>query len=64
MNIGTTKDLNLLNLGFSYSEEETLQYIYLFKEFYDVFVLSYDALKEYDKEVFWHIIPLRKEPYL
>ena len=60
VNIGTTEDPNLLNLGVSFSEEETLQFIDLFKEFYDVFTWSYDDLKEYDKEIFWHVIPFKE----
>jgi hypothetical protein len=32
----------------------------LFKEFQDIFVWSYDDLKEYDKSIFQHIIPLKE----
>jgi hypothetical protein len=32
----------------------------LFKEFYDIFSWTYDDLKEYDKSIFHHIIPLKE----
>ena len=57
MNIITTQDPKLINLGVTFSKEETLQYINPCKDFYDVFVWSYDDLKEYDKEIFQHVIP-------
>jgi hypothetical protein len=32
----------------------------LFKEFYDVFSWTYDYLKDYDKYIFQHILPLKE----
>ena len=37
-----------------------LKYIELFKEFYDVFVWSYEDLKSYDTEIIQHKIPLKE----
>jgi hypothetical protein len=32
----------------------------LFKEFQDIFSWSYDDLKEYEKSIFQHVIPLKE----
>jgi hypothetical protein len=40
--------------------EEIDQYTWLFKEFQDIFAWSYDVLKEYDKHIFWHVVPLKE----
>ena len=37
-----------------------MQFVDIFKEFYDVFAWSYDDLKEYYKEIFQHVIPLKE----
>ena len=60
VNIGTTKDPKLLNLGITCSKEETMLYIDLFEEFYDVFAWLYHDLKEYDNEMFQHVSPLKE----
>lgn len=49
LNIKTIEDPKFMNLEVTFSEEETLQYIYLFREFYDVFTWTYDDPKQYDK---------------
>lgn len=53
-------DPNCLNLGVPYVEEETLQYIDLFKQFSNIFSWTYDDIKEYDKNNFYHVIPLKE----
>lgn len=60
VNIGTIDDPKFINLGVNFSEEETLQYIELFREFHDVFSWTYDDLKEYGKENFQHVILLKE----
>jgi hypothetical protein len=60
INIGTQDSPKYVNLGTSCTEKEVDQYTTLFKEFYDVFSWTYDDLKEYDKSIFQHIIPLKE----
>jgi hypothetical protein len=38
-----------------------LQYLNIFREFYDTFSWTYDDLKEYKKYIFQHVIPLKEE---
>jgi hypothetical protein len=45
----------------SNTTKELDQYVSLFKEYIYVFDWTYDDLKDYDKTVFQHIIPLREE---
>jgi hypothetical protein len=47
-------------LGTSCTSKEIDQYTQIFKYFQDVFTWSYDDLKEYDKSIFQHIIPLKE----
>jgi hypothetical protein len=49
-----------INLGTSCTTEEIEQYTLMFKEFQDIFAWSYDDLKEYDKSIFQHVIPLKE----
>ena len=60
INIGTLESTKYINLGTSYTKEESDQYIHIFKDFQDVFAWSYDDLKEYDKSIFQHTIPLKE----
>jgi hypothetical protein len=60
INIGTFDSPKYINLGTSCTTEEIDQYTHLFKEFQDIFAWSYDDLKEYDKSIFHHIIPLKE----
>jgi len=60
INIGTPESPKYIKLGTSCTKEERDQYTQLFKYFQDVFAWSYNYLKEYDKLVFQHIIPLRE----
>jgi hypothetical protein len=60
INIGTPESPKYINLGTSCTKEERDKYTQLFKEFQDVFAWSYDDLKEYDKSIFQHIIPLKE----
>jgi hypothetical protein len=50
-----------VNLGVDCTTEEVDLYISLFKEYIDVFAWTYDHLKDYNKTIFQHIIPLREE---
>jgi hypothetical protein len=47
-------------LGVDFTIEEGDQYVALFKEYLNVFTWNYDDLKDYDKTIFQHIIPLRE----
>jgi hypothetical protein len=60
INIGTHDSPKYVNLGTNYTKEEIDQYTSMFKEFYDIFSWTYDDLKEYDKSIFQHIIPLKE----
>jgi hypothetical protein len=60
INIGTPDSPKYINLGTSCTIEEIDQYTQLFKEFQDIFSWSYDDLKEYDKSIFQHVIPLKE----
>jgi hypothetical protein len=60
INIGTHDSPKYINLGTSCTMEEIDQYTSLFKEFHDIFSWTYDDLKEYDKSIFQHIIPLKE----
>jgi hypothetical protein len=61
VNIGTDSSPKYVNLGVYCTTEEVDQYVSLFKEYIDVFAWTYDDLKDYDKMIFQHIIPLREE---
>jgi hypothetical protein len=60
INIGIDSSPKHVNLGVDCTTDEVDQYVTLFKEYLDVFLWSYDDLKEYDKTIFQHIIPLRE----
>jgi hypothetical protein len=47
-------------LDTSCTKEERDKYTHIFKEFQDVFSWSYNELKEYDKSIFQHIIPMKE----
>jgi hypothetical protein len=61
VNIGTNISPKHVNLGVDCATKEVDQYISLFKEYIDVFAWTYYDLKDYDKSIFHHIIPLREE---
>jgi hypothetical protein len=60
INIGTQDSPKYVNLDTNCTEKEVDQYTALLKEYYDVFAWTYDDLKESDKSIFQHIIPLRR----
>jgi hypothetical protein len=60
INISTHDFPKYINLGTSCKKEEIDEYTSLLKEFYDFFSWTYDDLKEYDKSIFHHIIPLEE----
>jgi hypothetical protein len=60
MNTGMSKEAKYLNLGTNCIDEEFRKYTLLFQEFKYVFSWTYDDLKEYDKYIFQHTIPLRE----
>ena len=60
INIGTVESPKYINLGASCTKEERDKYTHLFKEFQDVFAQSYNELKECDKSIFQHIIPVEE----
>jgi hypothetical protein len=47
-------------LGSTCTKDEINQYVQLFKEFYDIFAWTYVDIKEYDKSIIQHIIPLKE----
>lgn len=61
INIGTVEQLRLLNVGVNCTDQEVAELTQLFKEFEDVFAWTYDDLKEYDKSLFQHVIPLKEK---
>jgi hypothetical protein len=60
VNIGTSQKPKILNLGTTCTKDEVDQYVELFREFYDIFTWTYDDLKEYDKIIIQHIIPMKE----
>jgi hypothetical protein len=60
ISISTPKSPKYINLGTNCTKEERDKYTQLFKEFQDVFTWSYNNLKEYDKSIFQHIIPMKE----
>jgi hypothetical protein len=48
-------------LGIDFTTDEFDQYVSFFKGYIDVFTWTYDDLKDDDKTIFHHIIPLREE---
>jgi hypothetical protein len=60
INIGTDSSPKCVNLGVDCTYEEVDQYASLFIEYFDVLSWIYDHLKEYDKSIFQHILPLRE----
>jgi len=61
INIGTLDSPKYINIGTSCTIEEIDQYTLLFKAFQDIFTWSYDDLKEYEKSIFKHVIPLKED---
>jgi hypothetical protein len=64
VNIQTDSYPKYVNLGVNFTIEEVDKHLSLFKEYIDVFSWTYDDLKDYDKTIFHHIIPLREETNL
>jgi hypothetical protein len=60
INISAPDSPKYINLGTSCTIVEIEQYTILFKEFQDIFTWSYDDLKEYDKSIVQHVIPLKE----
>jgi hypothetical protein len=61
VNSGTDNSPKYVNLGVDCTSDEVDQYVSLFKEYIDVLSWTYDDLKDYNKTVLQHIIPLREE---
>jgi hypothetical protein len=49
-----------VNLGVDCTFEEVDQYVVLFKEYFDLFLWSYDDLNTYEKSIIQHINLLRE----
>lgn len=60
INIGIVQYPKYLHLGVTCLEEEMLQYLDIFMEFYDIFAWMYEHIKEYDNDIFQHVIPLKE----
>ena len=50
-----------MNLGTTCTHVEKAAFMKLFKEFKDVFVWTYEDLKNYDTKIIQHIIPLKED---
>jgi hypothetical protein len=59
-NIGTEEDPKVIKISINLTKEYKERYIKLRREFYDVFVWSYDDLKVYDRGVIQHTIPVQR----
>jgi hypothetical protein len=60
INIGTPEEAKYINLGIGCTNDEVKRYTILFQELKYVFSWNYDYLKEYDKTIFQHTIPLKE----
>ena len=60
-NIGTEEKPKLLKISKSVPPNEKVKYINLFKEFQDIFSLSYEDLKSYDTNIIQHKIPIKED---
>jgi len=58
--MGTTDKPKLIKLSKSLSTEVKEKYIHLMFEFSNVFVWDYADLKEYDKKIIQHTIPIKR----
>ena len=58
VNIGSQEDPRLINIDKILDPQERKEFIYLVWEFRDVFSLSYNKLKTYDKDIIQHVINL------
>jgi hypothetical protein len=61
INLGTPESPKHVNLGKTISKEERKAYLKLFRQYHDVFELSYRYLKTYDTCIIQHTIPLKLE---
>jgi len=61
INLGTTENPNNFKLGKSISPEEKKSSFKFFKEYQDVFTLSYQDLKTYDTKIIQQTIPHRQD---
>lgn len=60
INLGTNKDLKFFNLSTSFTSKEKQAFVYLFRQYCDVFMWTYDDLKTYDTWIIQHIILTRE----
>jgi hypothetical protein len=60
INIGTPDSPKYINLGTSCTTEEIEQYTLVVQRISGHFSWSYDDLKEYEKYIFQHVIPLKE----
>jgi ribonuclease HI len=60
-NIGKPEEPKFVKLSRSLTEEQTIGYTDLLREFADVFAWTYEDLKTYDTTVIEHKIPLKEE---
>lgn len=58
INIGTSEDPKMLNLGVTCTNEETREFVKLFQVYKYIFAWSYEDLKTYDPRIFQNTIPL------
>jgi len=59
VNIGTTKNPKMVKLSKALPPQIKAKYISLLSSFSDVFAWDYTDLKEYDKSIIQHIIPIK-----
>ena len=57
LNLGTDTKPQNINLGLGLAPEEKLAYIWLLKQYKNVFAWNYDTLKTYDTSIIQHTIP-------
>lgn len=58
--LGTKRDSKFVNLGMCCTPEEKQAFIFLFRQYRDVFALTYNDMKTYDIRIIQHIIPIKE----
>ena len=58
-NIGTKENPNIIKLSKRFPNKEKEYYINFMKRYTNVFVWSYEDLKEYDTSIIQHTIPIK-----
>ena len=60
-NIGTKENPNIIKLSKRFPNKEKEDYINFMKRYTNVFVWSYEDLKEYDNSIIQHTIPIKPD---